>query len=67
MTEQERVRLEIDKETKIGVAEAWSKGVAQMKLPATLMVGGNGGASDSPVDALINLLTIEKAKKVSAE
>lgn len=67
MTEQERVRLEIEKETRIGVAEAWSKGVAQMKLPATLMVGSGVADKSSPVDALIQLMTVEKAKEVSGQ
>ena len=61
ITEQELVRLEIEKETRIGVASAWASGVAQMKLPETLMVG-NGGADGSPVGDLINLMTLEKAK-----
>ena len=67
MTEQERVRLEIEKETRIGVAEAWSRGVAQMKLPATLMVGSGASDKSSPVDALIQLMTVEKAKEVSGQ
>ena len=67
MTEQERTRLEIERDTKIGVAKEWAQGVSQMKLPATLRIGGgnSGNGSGSAVDALINLLTIEKAKTVS--
>lgn len=68
MTEQERTRLEIERDTKIGVAKEWAQGVAQMKLPATLMIGGGTPAtSGSAVDSLINLMTIEKAKAVSAK
>ena len=65
MTEQEKIRLEIDKDTKIGVAKAWADGIAKMTLPNTLMVGNGGSASASPVNDLINLMTVEKAKAVS--
>ena len=65
MTEQERVRLEIDKETKIGVATAWAKGISTMKLPETMLIGAPGSEGGSPVDTLINLMTVEKAKAVS--
>ena len=64
MTEQERVRLEIEKETQIGVARAWSDGISKMKLPETLMVG-SGATEGNPVNDLINLLTVEKAKDVA--
>lgn len=68
MTEQERTRLEIERDTKIGVAKEWAQGVAQMKLPATLMIGGgNAATSGSAVDSLINLMTIEKARAVSGK
>lgn len=66
ITEQERVRLEIEKETRIGVAAAWAGGISQMKLPETLMVG-NGGKDGGAVTDLINLMTIEKAKEVSGK
>ena len=65
ITEAEKTRLEIDKATKIGVAEAWARGVAQMKLPATLMVGNGAADKGSPVDALIQLMTVEKAKELN--
>ena len=65
MTEQEKVRLEIDKETKIGVAKAWATGISTMKLPATLMIGSGGSVDANPVNDLLNLLTVEKAQAVS--
>ena len=66
ITEQERIRLEIEKETKIGVAAAWASGISQMKLPETMMLG-SGGMDGNPVNDLINLLTVEKAKEVSGK
>ena len=52
------------KETQIGVARAWSDGISKMKLPETLMVG-SGATEGNPVNDLINLLTVEKAKDVA--
>jgi len=63
MTEQEKIRLEIEKDMKIGVAKAWADGIARMTLPNTLMIG-NGGTAASPVSDLIRLLTVEKANAV---
>lgn len=66
ITEQERVRLEIEKETRIGVASAWANGVAQMKLPETLMLGsGSSATGGNPINDLINLMTIEKANAIT--
>lgn len=68
MTEQERTRLEIERDTKIGVAKEWAQGVSQMKLPETLMIGsGNSTSGTSSLDTLINLLTVEKAKAVASQ
>ena len=64
MTEQEKVRLEIEKETKIGVAAEWAKGISNMKLPSTMLIGG-GSKESSPIDNLLNLLTVEKAKAIN--
>jgi hypothetical protein len=64
MTEQEKVRLEIEKETKIGVAAEWAKGISNMKLPSTMLIGG-GSKESSPIDNLLNLLTVEKAKELN--
>lgn len=66
MTEQEKIRLEIEKETKIGVATAWAKGISTMKLPETMMIG-SGVAEGNPVNDLINLMTVEKAKQINAD
>jgi len=65
MTEQEKVRLEIEKETRIGVAKAWADGISRMTLPSTVMLGS--GANGSPVGDLINLMTVEKAKALAAK
>ena len=65
MSEQERIRLEIEKDTRVKIAEAWAAGVAKIKLPETMIVGGNSGSAGNPVETLINLMTIEKAKSLN--
>lgn len=68
ITESERIKLEIDKETKIGVAEAYAKGIAGAKLPTMWVTGAgtNGDAKNSnPIELLINTMTLEKLNSVS--
>ena len=67
MAENERIKLEIEKETKIGVAHAWAQGLSQMKLPNTLMIGGADGKSSTPIDTLVNLMVVEKANQVNKQ
>ena len=64
ITEAEKVKLEIEKETKIGVAKAWATGISTMRLPNTMMIG-SGVAEGNPVNDLIGLMAVEKAKAVS--
>ena len=65
MSEQERIRLEFEKDTQVKIAEAWAAGVAKIKLPETMIVGGTGNTGTAnPVETLINLMTIEKAKSL---
>lgn len=63
------MKLEIDMQTKIGVSKAISSGLSQTKLPQTVIIGGssgNGANSGNPLDMLIQLLTVEKAKSMTA-
>ena len=69
ISETEKMKLEIDMQTKIGVAKAISSGLSQTKLPQTVIIGGssgNGANSGNPLDMLIQLLTVEKAKSMTA-
>lgn len=68
ITEKERIQLEIDKETKIGVAEAYAKGIAGAKLPQMWVTGGSsadGKSSQNPIELLINTMTLEKLDSVA--
>ena len=49
------------------MAAAWAGGIAQMKLPETLLVGNGGSQGGNAVSDLINLMTIEKAKEIGAK
>ena len=62
ITEQERIRLEIEKETKIGVAQAYAQGIAGAKLPQMWVAGGSndGSGSANPLQMLIQTITLEK-------
>lgn len=68
LPEDVKYRLDVEKETRIGVAAAIANGLSQTKLPQTLIVGGNSsnGNATTALDYLIQLLTIEKAKTVTA-
>lgn len=67
ITELQRMQLTIDKETKIGVAEAYAKGIAGAKLPQMWVTGGAGSDSKSsnPLEMLINTMTLEKLDAVA--
>ena len=65
ITEQERVRLEIEKETRVKVAEAYAEGISKVKLPQMWMSGGSkDGAAASPIDVLISMLALEKVNSM---
>ena len=65
ITEEQRVKLEFEMNTKVNVAKAWAEGIGRMKLPEVFIMGGKDGAATSPVENLLNLMTIEKAKAVA--
>lgn len=60
ITETEKIKLEVEKETKIGVARAYADGLGKLKLPAVMNLGGNsmGNAGDS-LKTLIDLKNVE--------
>ena len=68
ITEKEKLQLEIDMQTKIGVAEAYGKALASAKLPQMMVVGGSGdgkSASTNPFDILLYTLANEKLNSVA--
>lgn len=66
ITETERVNLEYNMNTKIGVAKALSDGLGKLTLPKTVIVGGNSGKGyQDNIGTLLQLLTIQKAEEIS--
>lgn len=58
ITEAERVRLEIDMNTKVKIAEAYAKGLGQVKMP---MVINSGSGNSAPSDALKTFFDLKSA------
>jgi len=67
ITEQERVNLEIEKETRIGVAKAYAEGIGKLKLPAVMNFGGGNGNPSDSLKTLIDLKNAEVAKGLIEE
>ena len=67
ITEAEQVRLNVEKETKIGIATAWANGIKQWTLPKTVILGNGQGVNNgsNPIDTLVQLLTVQKAEEIS--
>lgn len=64
LKETERVRMEIEKETKIGVAKAVAEGIGKMKLPAVMNIGTPNEAAGDSLKTLIDLKNVETIEKV---
>ena len=59
ITETERIKLEIEKDTKIGVAQAYAEGIGKLKLP-TIMTSGSS-TSNGPADAMKTFFDLKNA------
>lgn len=65
ITEEARYRLDIEKETKIGVATAIADGLKGIKLPETMIVGGaDPGKAVNAMEIFFQLMNIQKAKEL---
>ena len=69
ITEKEKMQLEIDMKTKIGVADAYGKALASAKLPQMMVIGGSDGksANANPFDILLQTMTLEKLNNVATK
>lgn len=67
ITEKEKIQLEIEMKTKIGVAEAYGKALSTAKLPQMMVVGGSDGKTSNanPFDILLQTMTLEKLNVVA--
>lgn len=67
ITEREKVKLELEKETKIEVAKAYASGIAGAKLPTMWVTAGGAnaeGKNANPLEMLINTMTLEKLETI---
>lgn len=69
LSELDKFKMTIDKETSIGVAEAWANGISKMKLPETFMLGGSGnqGGGMNPMETFFNLMNVSTAKELASK
>lgn len=69
ITETERIKLEIEKETKIGVAEQMSKTYAHWNPQVIQVSGGNGNvsAATSSLDNFLNMKAAESALQMTKQ
>jgi hypothetical protein len=81
ITEKDKFQLEVGMKTRVEVAKALAAGVQNWKLPATFIYNGGMFASDmkrereggictfgnSSLEQLLQLITVEKATKISKE
>ena len=59
ISESDRLKLEIEKETRIGVAEAYAKGIAGLKLHT--IMSNEGATSSGPADAMRTFFDLKNA------
>lgn len=66
ITETELTKLEIDRDTKIGVAKAIAEGLSKMILPKTfIMGGGNIPAGQNPMETFFQLMNVKQAEELA--
>ena len=68
ISEETKYRLDIEKETKIGVAKAIAEGVSNVKLPSTVIWGGgNNNGVNNPVETFFNLMNVKKVQELNKQ
>ena len=70
ITEKEKIQLEVEMKTKIGVADAYGKALANARLPQMMVINsgsadGKQTASSNPFDILLQTMTLEKLNKLA--
>ena len=59
ISEQEKYRLDIEKETKIGVAKAYAEGIKGLTLPKIVTVGNGTAAGEGTVESIKTFLDVK--------
>lgn len=59
ISEQEKYRLDIEKETKIGVAKAYAEGIKGLTLPKIINLGNGSGTGEGTVESIKTFLDVK--------
>ena len=66
ITETELTKLEMERDTKIGVAKAIAEGLSKLTLPKTFIMGGNGKPDgQSPIETFFQLMNVKQAETLA--
>ncbi len=65
ITETEKYKLEIERDTKVGIAKALADGVSKMVLPKTLILGSSQDNATSPIETFFQLMNVKKAEELN--
>ena len=65
ITETERYKLEVERDTKIGIAQAIAEGVSKMTLPKTFIMGGANGEKINSMETFFNLMNVKQAETLA--
>lgn len=65
ITETERYKLEVERDTKIGIAKHVAEGISKMTLPKTVIVGGSSGEKINSMETFFNLMNVKQAETLA--
>jgi hypothetical protein len=65
ITETERYKLEVERDTKIGIAKHVAEGISKMTLPKTVIVGGSSGEKLNSMETFFNLMNVKQAETLA--
>ena len=65
ITETERYKLEVERDTKIGIAKHVAEGISKMTLPKTVIVGGSSGEKLNSMETFFNLMNVKQAESLA--
>lgn len=65
ITEFQKAKIELERQTAQYKWENIGKGISNLKLPSIMNMGGNGSTASNPLNDLISALALEKIQKVS--
>ena len=68
ISEELKYRLDIEMQTKVGMARAIADGIARMTLPKTfIMAGPSNSGMTTPMETFFNLMNVQKANEINSQ